>query len=220
MSINYKEIQTNEEILALIRKGNANLMILGYTDHSQAHSGLVASRAATILAQLGYSEQEQELARIAGFMHDIGNAVNRKNHAEYGGILADSILQKLSCPLEDRITIMSAIAHHDESTGGATDVVSAALIIADKTDVRRNRVCTTDKTAFDIHDRVNYAVTGNTLNIDADAKKITLELEIDEEFCTMYEYFDIFLQRMLMSRSAAELLGMKFRLVVNGNKVL
>lgn len=220
MTINYKEIQTNEEILALIRKGNANLMILGYTDHSQAHSGLVASRAATILAQLGYSEQEQELARIAGFMHDIGNAVNRKNHAEYGGILADSILQKLSCPLEDRITIMSAIAHHDESTGGATDVVSAALIIADKTDVRRNRVCTTDKTAFDIHDRVNYAVTGNTLNIDADAKKITLELEIDEEFCTMYEYFDIFLQRMLMSRSAAELLGMKFRLVVNGNKVL
>lgn len=220
MTINYKEIQTNEEILALIRKGNANLMILGYTDHSQAHSGLVASRAATILAQLGYSEQEQELARIAGFMHDIGNAVNRKNHAEYGGILADSILQKLSCPLEDRITIMSAIAHHDESTGGATDVVSAALIIADKTDVRRNRVCTTDKTAFDIHDRVNYAVTGNTLNIDADAKKITLELEIDEEFCTMYEYFDIFLQRMLMSRSAAELLGMKFRLVVNENKVL
>lgn len=220
MAINYKEIQTNEEILALIRKGNANLMILGYTDHSQAHSGLVASRAATILAQLGYSEQEQDLARIAGFMHDIGNAVNRKNHAEYGGILADSILQKLSCPLEDRITIMSAIAHHDESTGGATDVVSAALIIADKTDVRRNRVCTTDKTAFDIHDRVNYAVTGNTLNIDADAKKITLELEIDEEFCTMYEYFDIFLQRMLMSRSAAELLGMKFRLVVNGNKVL
>lgn len=220
MAINYKEIQTNEEILALIRKGNANLMILGYTDHSQAHSGLVASRAATILAQLGYSEQEQELARIAGFMHDIGNAVNRKNHAEYGGILADSILQKLSCPLEDRITIMSAIAHHDESTGGATDVVSAALIIADKTDVRRNRVCTTDKAAFDIHDRVNYAVTGNTLNIDSDAKKITLELEIDEEFCTMYEYFDIFLQRMLMSRSAAELLGMKFRLVVNGNKVL
>lgn len=220
MAINYKEIQTNEEILALIRKGNANLMILGYTDHSQAHSGLVASRAATILAQLGYSEQEQELARIAGFMHDIGNAVNRKNHAEYGGILADSILQKLSCPLEDRITIMSAIAHHDESTGGATDVVSAALIIADKTDVRRNRVCTTDKTAFDIHDRVNYAVTGNTLNIDSDARKITLELEIDEEFCTMYEYFDIFLQRMLMSRSAAELLGMKFRLVVNGNKVL
>ncbi len=220
MAISYKEIQTNEEISALICKGNANLMVLGYTDHSQAHSGLVASRAASILAQLGYSEQEQELARIAGFMHDIGNAVNRKNHAEYGGILADSILQKLNCPLEDRITIMSAIAHHDESTGGATDVVSAALIIADKTDVRRNRVCETDKTSFDIHDRVNYAVTGNTLNIDADAKKITLELEIDEEFCTMCEYFDIFLQRMLMSRSAAELLGMKFRLVVNGNKVL
>lgn len=220
MSVNYKQIKNNEEILAFIRKGNANLQVLGFTDHSVAHSGLVADRAACILSEMGFSEHEQELAKIAGFMHDIGNAINRKNHAEYGGLLADSILKGLDISLEDRITIVSAIAHHDESTGGATDIVSAALIIADKTDVRRNRVCETDKTAFDIHDRVNYAVIENSLNIDAKNKSITLELKIDERVCTMYEYFDIFLQRMLLSRSAAEMLGASFGLVVNGNKIL
>lgn len=218
--MNYKEIRTNEEILGFIRKGNANLEVLGYTDHSEAHTGLVADRAAKILLELGYSEHEQELARIAGFMHDIGNAVNRKNHAEYGGLLADSILKNMDISLEDRITIVSAIAHHDESTGGATDAVSAALIIADKTDVRQNRVTEEDKSAFDIHDRVNYAVLENKLDINVDDKKITLDLVIDESICTMYEYFDIFLGRMLMSRSAAEMLGVKFSLKVNGSKVL
>lgn len=220
MSIDYKEIRNDKEILAFIRKGNANLKLLGYTDHSEAHSGLVAERAAYILAEMGYSKQEQNLAKIAGFMHDIGNAINRKHHAEYGALLADSILKTHAVSLEDRVTIVSAIAHHDESTGGAVDTVSAALIIADKTDVRRNRVCETDKTAFDIHDRVNYAVIENKLNINVDTKTITLELKIDESVCTMYEYFDIFLQRMLLSRAAAELLGAKFGLVVNGNKIL
>ena len=220
MSITYKEIIKNEEIQAFIKKGNENLQVLGFTDHSAAHTGLVANRAAYILEELGYSEHEQELAKIAGFMHDIGNTVNRKNHAEYGGILANSILKDLDISLEDRITIVSAIAHHDESTGGATDAVSAALIIADKTDVRRNRVCETDKTAFDIHDRVNYAVMENDLDINIDKRLITLELLIDESVCTMYEYFDIFLQRMLLSRSAAEMLGASFSLVVNGNKIL
>ena len=213
-------IRKNEEVLGFIKKGNANLAVLGFTDHSVAHTGLVADKAAYILSELGYSEHDQELAKIAGFMHDIGNAINRKNHAEYGGILADSILKNTDLSLEDRITIVSAIAHHDESTGGATDVVSAALIIADKTDVRRNRVTEKDKAAFDIHDRVNYAVLENNLNINVDDKKITLELTIDENICTMYEYFDIFLGRMLMSRSAAEMLGVKFSLRVNGSKVL
>ena len=216
----FDEIRKNEEVLGFIRKGNANLSVLGYTDHSEAHTGLVANRAAFILHELGYSEHEQELAKIAGFMHDIGNAINRKNHAEYGGLLADSILKNMDISLEDRITIISAIAHHDESTGGATDVVSAALIIADKTDVRQNRVTEKDKAAFDIHDRVNYAVLDNRLNVNVDDKKITLELIIDESICTMYEYFDIFLGRMLMSRSAAEMLGVKFSLKVNGSKVL
>ncbi len=220
MSITYKEIIKNEEILAFIRKGNENLQVLGFTDHSAAHTGLVANRAAYILEMLGYTEHEQELAKISGFMHDIGNTINRKNHAEYGGILADSILKNLDISIQDRITIVSAIAHHDESTGGATDAVSAALIIADKTDVRRNRVCETDKTAFDIHDRVNYAVIENNLDININKRCITLELIIDESVCTMYEYFDIFLQRMLLSRSAAEMLSASFSLMVNGNKIL
>ena len=216
----FDKIRKNEEILGFIRKGNANLAVLGFTDHSEAHTGLVAHRAAYILNELGYSEHDQGLAKVAGFMHDIGNTINRKNHAEYGGLLADSILKNMDIPLEDRITIVSAIAHHDESTGGATDVVSAALIIADKTDVRQNRVTEKDKSAFDIHDRVNYAVLENNLVVNEDDKKITLELIIDESICTMYEYFDIFLGRMLMCRAAAEMLGVKFSLRVNGSKVL
>lgn len=217
--ISFEEIKKNEEILAYIRKADKNLGVLGYTDHSAAHTTLVAERAAYILDVLGYSEHEKELAKIAGFMHDIGNAVNRKNHAEYGAILSETILRNTDLPLDDRVMIVSAIGHHDESTGGARDAVSAALIIADKTDVRRNRVRPQEKN-FDIHDRVNYAVTGNRLNINPETRKITLEIEVDESSCTMYEYFDIFLGRMLMSRGAAEMLNAKFSLVVNGSKVL
>lgn len=217
--ISYEQIKKNEEILAYIRKADKNLEVLGYTDHSAAHTTLVAERAAYILDVLGYSEHERELAKIAGFMHDIGNAINRKNHAEYGALLAETILKNTDIPLDDRIMIVSAIGHHDESTGGARDAVSAALIIADKTDVRRNRVRPQEQN-FDIHDRVNYAVTGNQLKINSETRKITLEIEVDETICTMYEYFDIFLGRMLMSRGAAEMLGGKFSLVVNGSKVL
>lgn len=220
MPITYQDIKKNEEIRAYLHKGNANLGVMGFTDHSEAHTTLVAERAARILEELGRPAREQELARIAGFMHDIGNAVNRKNHAEYGGLLADQILRGTDMPLEDRLTVMSAIAHHDESTGGAKDPISAALIIADKCDVRRNRVRNQDHSTFDIHDRVNYAVTGNKLKIDAEKRVITLELEIDETICSMYEYFDIFLERMLMSRSSAEMLSARFRLVVNGTKIL
>lgn len=217
----YKRIRENEEIKALIKKGNANLGALGFTDHSEAHTVLVAERAAEILRKLGYSGNEIELVKIAGYMHDIGNAINRSHHAEYGALLANTLLKDTDLPLEDRVAVVSAIAHHDESTGGATDVLSAALIIADKTDVRRNRVRQTDKAAFDIHDRVNYAVVMNHLNIDAEKKEITLELGIDEDMCTMYDYFDIFLDRMLLSKAAAErILGVKFKLRVNGNKVL
>lgn len=216
----YEQIKNNEEIRALIKKGNDNLGILGYTDHSEAHTALVAEHAAKILAEFGYGEKEQELAKIAGFMHDIGNAINRKNHAEYGGILANEILRGYDLSIEDRITIISAISNHDESTGRAVDPISAAIIIADKTDVRRNRVRTQEQTAFDIHDRVNYAVTGANLKIDAEEKSISLNLQIDEKICTMYEYFDIFLGRMLMCRSAADVLGAKFKLRANGVKIL
>ncbi|MBR3972528.1 MAG: HD domain-containing protein [Oscillospiraceae bacterium] len=216
----YEYIKNHPEVKALLEKGNRNLGVLGFTDHSMAHTALVADRAAYILRTLGYSEHEQELAKIAGVMHDIGNAINRTHHAEWGAMLANDILKATDMSIEDRLTIVSAIGNHDESTGGAKDAVSAALILADKSDVRQNRVRERDKEKFDIHDRVNYAVTGHSLKVDAAEKKIALNLQVDESICTMYEYFDIFLGRMMMCRGAAEMLGAKFRLTVNGGKVL
>ena len=216
----FEEIKKNREVLAFLEKGNENLGVLGYTDHSKAHCALVAERAADILKKLGYKQKERELAKIAGFMHDIGNAVNRSHHAEYGAILANDILKDTDMSLKDRVTVVSAIGNHDESTGGATDPVSAALIIADKTDVRRNRVRNADMSSFDIHDRVNYAVTKAELEIQTEKKVITLHLQIDENICTMYDYFDIFLGRMMMCRKAAEILGLRFRLTANGSKIL
>ncbi len=216
----YSDLKENKEIKALIEKGNSNLGVLGYTDHSQAHAALVANRAADILKKLGYKKSRIELAKMAGYMHDIGNAINRSHHAEYGAILAYDILKKTDLDEKDRLTIVSAISHHDESTGVALDDVSAALIIADKTDVRRNRVREKPKASFDVHDRVNYAVTKSDLEILPEKKLIVLSLEIDEKICTMYEYFEIFLGRMMMCRKASEILGVKFRLQVNGNKVL
>ncbi len=216
----YKEIKKNEEVLAFLKKGNDDLGVLGYTDHSQAHCTVVAERAAYILKTFGYSKHDIELAKIAGFMHDIGNAVNRSHHAEYGALLANEILKGTDMSLEDRVSIVSAIGNHDESTGGAKDAISAALLIADKTDVRRNRVRTKDKGKFDIHDRVNYAVTAANLSINMEKKVIELSLQIDEEICTMYEYFEIFLGRMMLCRGAAEMLGAKFKLLANGSKIL
>lgn len=216
----YQEIKNHKEVRALLEKGNQNLGVLGFTDHSEAHCALVAERAAYILRKLGHDDHEVELAKIAGFMHDIGNAVGRTHHAELGALLANDILKQTDMALRDRIAVIAAIGHHDESTGGARDPISAALVLADKTDVRRNRVRTQDKTKFDIHDRVNYAVTGSTLKVSDEKDVIALNLQVDESICTMYEYFDIFLNRMLMCRAAAEMLGCKFRLTVNGGKVL
>ena len=218
--VTYKDIRKSEEIRLFIQKGNANLGALGFTDHSEAHTVLVAERAAEILCKLGYSDHEVELVRIAGYMHDIGNAINRAHHAEYGALLTNDLLRTMGMPTEDRIHVVSAIAHHDESTGGATDIISAALILADKTDVRRNRVRSGNGASFDIHDQVNYAVTNAELLIDTEKKVITLNLTVDEEICTMYEYFEIFLGRMMMCRRAAEMLGMKFKLRANGSTVL
>ncbi len=215
----YEQITHHPEVLALLERGNENLGVLGFTDHSKAHCALVAERAGYILRKLGFSDYDEELAKIAGFMHDIGNAINRTHHAEIGAILANDIL-KAEMPMADRIAVIAAIGNHDESTGGAKDPISAALVLADKTDVRRNRVRTKEPEKFDIHDRVNYAVTGSSLKVDPEEKKISLNLQIDENICTMYEYFDIFLGRMMMCRGAAEMLGCKFRLTVNGGKVL
>lgn len=216
----YKDILQNKEVKSLLKKGNDNLGMLGYTDHSEKHCAIVEKRAGMILKKFGYSEHEIELAEIAGALHDIGNATNRKNHGEYGAILAYSLLEKLDIPLTDRGIIVSAIGNNDESTGGAVDAVSAALILADKTDVRRNRVRNEEKSGFDKHDRVNYAVTNATVKVNVQKRSITLNLQIDEDICTMYEYFEIFLGRMMMCRKAAELLGAKFKLTANGSKVL
>ena len=218
--MDYKKVLENKEVKAFLKKGNENLGILGYTDHSEKHCAIVAKRAGEILEKFGYARHEIELAQTAGALHDIGNAINRKNHGEYGALLANELLQKMGMSLEDRVIIVSAIGHHDESTGGAVDPISAALILADKTDVRRNRVRTKEKASFDKHDRVNYAVTNATVKLNPEKHVITLDLEIDESICTMYEYFEIFLGRMMLCRKSAEVLGTTFKLTVNGRKVL
>ncbi|OLA59331.1 MAG: phosphohydrolase [Roseburia sp. CAG:10041_57] len=217
----YDEIKKNKEVNEFIEKGNYNLGLLGYTDHSRVHCTMVARTAANILEKFGFSEHDIELAKIAGYMHDIGNAINRTHHAEYGGLLANELLKETDLSIKDRITIVSAISNHDKSTGGAVDPVSAALIIADKTDVRRDRVRSEKgKAAFDIHDRVNYAVTDHKLKINEEKKTISLNLQIDPKICSMYEYFEIFLGRMMMCRGAADMLGATFKLTANGSKVL
>lgn len=216
----YEDIIQNEEILEYYERASAILDALGYTDHSTVHTKLVATKAAEILEEFGYGAEEIELARIAGYMHDIGNAINRHHHAEYGALLANEILKETDLALSDRVRIVSAIANHDESDGVAADPISAALIIADKTDVRRSRVREKDPILFDIHDRVNHAVTGTRLRCGRELKRITLYLTVDEEICTMYEYFDIFLDRMTMCSHAARILDAQFSLKVNGQKVL
>ncbi|MBR7076903.1 MAG: HD domain-containing protein [Lachnospiraceae bacterium] len=216
----YKDIVTHEEILEYYKRGCMILDALGYTDHSIAHTKLVAERAADVLNSFGYGQDMIELAKIAGFMHDIGNAINRHHHAEYGALLANEILKETDLALQDRVHIVSAIANHDESHGVASDPVTAALIIADKTDVRRSRVRPKDPILFDVHDRVNYAVTATRLRCELEEKRITLYLTVDETICTMYEYFDIFLARMTMCSHAARILDAQFSLKVNGQRVL
>ena len=216
----YKEIRKNKEVLAYLKKGNDNLGVLGFTDHSEVHCTVVAERAGMILKKLGYSDQDVEVAKIAGFMHDIGNAVNRKNHGEYGALLADRILEKTDLPLEDRVTIVSAIGTHDESTGGAKDAISAALILADKTDVRRNRVRPKEMSNYDIHDRVNYSVRQAELAIDREEAQILLSLTVDTEYGSVMDYFEIFMGRMLLCRKAAEKLGLQFKLKINGQSLI
>jgi metal-dependent HD superfamily phosphatase/phosphodiesterase len=218
--INYEEIKKNEEINIYIKRGNELLGVLGYTEHSQAHSAKVSVIASDILKKLGFGQREIELAKIAGYMHDIGNVVNRIDHAQTGAIMAFNILTRLNMDPDEVATIVAAIGNHDEGTGTAVNPVSAALIMADKTDVRRSRVRNSDFAKFDIHDRVNYAVTNSQLNIDADTKTIELNIELDTNICSVMDYFEIFLGRMLMCRRAAEFLNVKFKLVANGAKVM
>lgn len=215
----YKEIKKSEEINCLIEKGNEILRELGYTEHSRKHATKVAQCAGAILKELGYEKREIELAKIAGYMHDIGNSINRHDHAHSGAILAYQILREKGMEFPDILTVTTAIGHHDEATGNAVDAVSAALILADKTDVRRNRVQQRSKANFDIHDRVNYAALTSELKVDKEKKVIHMTLELDDAISDVMDYFEIFLQRMLMCRRASERLGCKFKLTANGNKL-
>lgn len=219
MTITYETIRNNEEINALIERGNDVMKVLGFTEHSRKHAAKVAAVAGEILTELGHDSHTIELAKIAGYMHDIGNSVNRNDHAHTGAILAYQILKGLQMPLNDIMTVMTAIGNHDEKTGTAIDVVSAALILADKTDVRRNRVQTKNQADFDIHDRVNYAVLSASLDLQKEKNIIQMNMELDDAMCSVMDYFEIFLQRMLMSKRAAEVLGCRFKLVANGSKL-
>jgi len=219
--LTYEDIRHNERICALIETGNRSLSAMGYTEHGYAHAGVVSQQSCTILDKLGYDERTCELARIAGFMHDIGNAVNRANHAMSGATLAFQILCEAGMPNEETTNIINAIGNHDDSTANAVSPLSAAIILADKSDVRRSRVqCRPQDPDFDIHDRVNYAVIESSLTVDSEQTLIRLQLTIDTAICPVMDYFEIFLSRMVLCRRAAAYLGQSFELVINDTRML
>ncbi len=216
----FEEIRKNEDIRTYIQKADVSLCALGYTEHSFAHVMKVSECSAYILTTLGFDSKTVELARIAGYLHDIGNLVNRVSHSQSGAVMAFHLLEKLGMSAEDISTVVSAIGNHDEGTGVPVNPVAAALIIADKCDVRRSRVRNTDFATFDIHDRVNYSVEKSELKITEDKKRIVLELAVDLTISAVMDYFQIFIGRMQMSRHAAEALGLDFSLVINGQTLL
>jgi len=215
-----KDIIKNPEIRQFLEASALQMTTLGYTEHSFRHCRLVSNKCGEILTSLGYEPRMVELARIAGYLHDIGNAVNRLNHAQTGAVLAYDFLRRQEMPVEEAIPIMMAIANHDEEVGIPVNAVAAALILSDKADVHRSRVTNRDHSDFDIHDRVNYAATLSTLEVNAENKTATLTLEIDTKMSAVMDYFEIFLIRMKMCRNAAEFLGLQFQLLINGNRLL
>lgn len=218
--IDYNEVKNNKAIRTYIQKADEALGALGYTEHSFAHVTAVSLKAKEILLELGYDKKEAELAEIAGYLHDIGNMVNRDDHAQSGAILAFRILDKMNAEPEEIATIVSAIGNHDEGTAVAVNNVAAALILADKSDVRRSRVRNREFATFDIHDRVNYAVEESSIKISEDKKSIILKIKIDTKISAVMDYFEIFMQRMLLCRKAAEKLNLKFKLVINEQELL
>jgi len=218
--ITLEDIKRNEEVQELIVGAQKQLNALGYTEHSVRHTSIVSSRAGRILETLGYSEERIELAKIAGYMHDIGNSVNRSDHAQSGAILAYQILKEMGMDVQRRTEIMMAIGNHDEQTGTAVSDISAALILADKSDVHRDRVVNTNMSTFDKHDKVNYAVTNADFKIDKEIRKATLDLTIDTKICPVLDYFEIFMDRTIMSKYAAKYLNIWFELIINGTKLL
>ncbi len=219
MKITYQDIKNNQAVRTYIQKADESLTALGYTEHSFAHVTKVAELASDILLTLGYSEREAELAKIAGYLHDIGNVINRIDHAQSGAVMAFRILDNMGADPEDIATIVTAIGNHDESTAFPVNAVAAALILADKTDVRYTRVRNQDFSQFDIHDRVNFSVKESEVEVVKDSH-IKLELTIETKMCTVMDYFEIFLNRMLLCRKAADKLGVPFVLIINGQRLI
>lgn len=220
MEIKYDDIIKNEEISTYISKADLSLESMGYTDHSICHVVKCADVVKRILTALDYSPREINLGQIAAYMHDIGNVINRNNHAQTGALMAFNMLNKLGVNSEDIATVVNAIGNHDEEDGFPVNGVTAAIILADKTDVRRSRVRNTDNMDTDIHDRVNYAVKENEITINKEDKTLTLKLELDTEITPIMEYFEIFLQRMKMCIKAAQVLNIQFKLVINDQQLL
>ena len=218
--ITYESLKHNEEIRTYITCADDSLRALGYTEHSFAHVTRVSETAAEILTTLGYDAHTIELTKIAGYLHDIGNLVNRVDHSQSGAVMAFRILDHMEMPAEDIATVVTAIGNHDEGTGVPVNGVAAALILADKSDVRRSRVRNEDFATFDIHDRVNYSVEHSRLLLDAEQKTVTLTLDIDTEVASVMSYFEIFLGRMVMCRKAADKLGLQFKLNINGQMLI
>lgn len=220
MTITFEDIKNNKSIKCYIAQADKALAAMGYTEHSFAHVVKTADTAEKILKTLGYPDRLAELAKIAGYMHDIGNVVNRIDHAQSGAILAFRLLDNMGMEADEIAQVISAIGNHDESTAAAVNPIAAALILADKTDVRRSRVRNRDFANFDIHDRVNYAVEESKIYFNDDNTAIALQLKIDTTISAVMDYFEIFLGRMMLSRKAAEFLNIKFELVINGQRLL
>ena len=214
------DVKQNESIRTYIRKADESLIALGFTEHSFAHVGIVAANSGYILETLGYPERTVELAKIAGFLHDIGNLVNRIDHSQSGAVMAFRILDNLDCDPAEIATIVTAIGNHDEGTGQPVNAVAAALILADKSDVRRSRVRNQDPSTFDIHDRVNYSVKESQLKINGEHTLIKLKLSVDTSYGSIMDYFEIFMQRMILCRKAAEKLGLQFKLMINEQQLI
>lgn len=218
--ITLEDVKNNLEVQELIKAAQKQLNELGYTEHSTRHVNIVSNRAGRILETLEYPKERIELAKIAGYLHDIGNCVNRTDHAHSGAILAYNILKDIGIPISERTEIMMAIGNHDEQTGMPVSDISAALILADKSDVHRDRVVKTNISTFDKHDKVNYAVTDASLTISKEDKKIVLDLTIDTKICPVLDYFEIFMDRTMLSKYAAKWLGLWFELIINDTKLL
>jgi len=218
--LTYDNVRESKTIKTYIIRADESLGALGFAEHSFSHVIHVASTAGYILESLGYDSRTIELAKIAGYLHDIGNLVNRKDHSQSAAVMAWSILNDMGCESEDIATIVTAIGNHDEGTGVPVNAVAAALILADKADVRRSRVRNTDISTFDIHDRVNYSVKRSSLRLNDEKSVVQLVLDVDTQYGSVMDYFEIFMGRMILCRKAAEKLGLQFKLVINNQPLI